>query len=252
MKALALNPHDDDCVIGMGGTLIQLLDKGWEVGYVQLTDGRHGSNVMSPEETRRIRVLESRAERDFLGIDLFYSFDIEDGTLANLSREETLSEKLARIIDEYQAKVVFMPGRAEAHPDHRATSILGHEAVEKSRSNPLEVHYTVWLLPYLAYDPGPLERVLAVPIDPFFGRKIDAIKLHKSQEKEGRYSQLVECLNTYLSLAYFGYAEKSCNRIEVLAIHKINERYSDLVSNLKEVKDVTKVFHGRMQRQIEA
>ena len=30
-KAVVINPHDDDAVIAIGGTLIQLMNKGWKI-----------------------------------------------------------------------------------------------------------------------------------------------------------------------------------------------------------------------------
>ena len=53
-----MNPHCDDGMIGAGGTIIQLLNNGWEIMYVQMTDGRHGIRDISPEEARMIRLKE--------------------------------------------------------------------------------------------------------------------------------------------------------------------------------------------------
>lgn len=254
MKALILNPHDDDGIIGMGGTLIQLLGKGWEIGYVQLTDGRHGSNIMSPEKTKRVRALEARKEREFLGIDYFYNFDIEDGTLEKLTPKEKkkIVDKLIQIIDEFKPEIIFLPSCAEGHPDHRATYQFGHEAIEKNKLNPLEVYYIVWLFPFFKQDPGYFERVLWIPIDKQFEKKKYAIKLHASQEKEGRYSQLAEGINTYFSLLYSTYREKTCDKAEVLAVYKINKNYRTFSNSLERAEDVTKIFHGRREEKIEA
>ena len=62
-RAVVVNPHDDDGAIALGGTLLRLIARGWKIKFLQLTDGRHGSNVMAPEETKRVRAGEAR-ERD--------------------------------------------------------------------------------------------------------------------------------------------------------------------------------------------
>ena len=253
MKALVFNPHDDDGVIAMGGTLIQLLDKGWKIGYIQFTDGRHGSNIMSPEKTNRVRALEAKEERKFLGIDYFHAFDVEDGILEKItsSEKERIIDKLSSIIKRYKPNVIFLPNKAEGHPDHKATYQIGREAIEKSGLKPLEMYYIVWLFPFFKQDPGYFEKVLWIPIDNQFERKKQAIKLHTSQEEEGRYSELAEAINTYLSLLYLAYRKRVCSKAEVVAIYKMNEHYESFVNSLERVKDVTRVFLGRKEKKIE-
>jgi len=65
-KAYVLNPHDDDGIISIGGILWKLIDKSWEIGYIQMTDGRHGGNL-PPERIKEMRSTEAEEERKFLG-----------------------------------------------------------------------------------------------------------------------------------------------------------------------------------------
>lgn len=252
-KAIILNPHDDDGIIGIGGTLIQLLEKGWKIMYIQMTDGRHGSNKIPPDKLKEIRANESKKEREFLGIDKFYNFDIEDGTLEKLSKgeQEKIIKKLVKLTEDYKPNIFFLPGKAEGHSDHRATYRFGREAIEKIGIRPLEIHYVVWLFPFLKQEPGSIEKVLRVPIDRWFDKKKEAIRLHDSQEKEGRYSQLVEGLNSYFSLIYSTYRERDYDKVEVLAIAKVNKNYETLIKDLKGAKDVTQIFHGRKSEKIQ-
>ncbi|MBZ9578449.1 PIG-L family deacetylase [Patescibacteria group bacterium] len=252
-KAIIINYHDDDGIIGMGGTLIQLLEKGWRIMYIQMTDGRHGSNKISPNKLRIIRAKEAKEEREFLGIDKFYNFDIEDGTLGKINRKkrDKIIEKLIKLIEDLKPNIVFLPGKTEAHIDHRATYQIGREAIKRSKIKPLEVYYCAWFFPFLKQDPGAIEKVLRIPIDKQWKKKRRTIRLHTSQEKEGGYSQLVEGLNVYFSLIYSPYRKKTCNKVEVLAVHKVNKNYELFVKDLEEVGDVTKIFHGRKFKKIQ-
>jgi len=193
-KAIIFNPHDDDGILGMGGTLIQFLEKDWEVMYIQMTDGRHGSNEIPPQKLKIIREKESKKEREFLGIEKFYNFDIEDGTLGKINKKkrDKIIKKLIKLIENFKPNIVFLPGKTEDHVDHRATYQIGREVVQRSKLKPLEVYYFNWFFPFLKQDPGPIERILRIPIDKQWEKKKRAIQLHASQEKRGRYSQLIE------------------------------------------------------------
>lgn len=108
-KAIVINPHDDDGIISIGGIIIQLLNNGWKIRYVQLCDGCHGSNIMSPEETKKVRAVEIKKEMKFLGIDSYHTYDIEDGTLSSLNEEQkkNIISDLTKQIRDFGASVIF-------------------------------------------------------------------------------------------------------------------------------------------------
>ncbi|RLF25637.1 MAG: hypothetical protein DRN01_06135 [Thermoplasmata archaeon] len=253
-KAIFIDPHGDDPIIAVGGTQIQLLDSGWEIKQIQMTDGRHGSNIMDPETTKIVREKEGKKVREHLGIKDFYNFGVEDGKLDSLDPEKRgeVIEELKRQIEDYKADVVFIPGRAEGHPDHKATYKICHKAIEMSENKPLEVHYLVWLFPFHRHDPGKLEKVLKVNIDGEFNKKIEAIRMNESQEREGRYSEIVKHINGYFSLIYSAYRDLEEKTCEIIALPKINEKYDTFVKGLRSWDDVTEVFHGRKEEKIKA
>src|SRR3954447_15532662 len=39
LDALVIAPHPDDAELGMGGTIVRLIQQGWSLGIVDLTDG---------------------------------------------------------------------------------------------------------------------------------------------------------------------------------------------------------------------
>ena len=39
LDALVVSPHPDDAELGMGGTIVRLLQHGWQVGILDLTTG---------------------------------------------------------------------------------------------------------------------------------------------------------------------------------------------------------------------
>ena len=254
MKAVVLIPHDDDAVISIGGTLLKLIKKGWKIKYIQMTDGRHGSNIMPPKETKKVRAEEAERERKFLGVDSFYNFGIEDGTLINLNKEEKerLIEKIVEEIREYEPAIVFLPSEFEDHPDHLATYRIGHEALKLSGNDLMEARYVVWHIPFMEHKTKNFEKLLLVGIDDELKKKLEGIKLHASQEKEGRYSKMTEYMNKFMALLYTTYSPISIEAAEIIAITNTNNYYNNFIKDLEKVIDVTNIFHGRKTEGIRA
>ncbi len=65
MKAVCFQPHNDDCAIAVGGALQKMVRQGWEVTYVYVTDGRHGSDAVPPEKLVEVRKKGSRGGASF-------------------------------------------------------------------------------------------------------------------------------------------------------------------------------------------
>ena len=255
--AIVLNPHDDDGIIAIGGTILQLLAKGWEIKYIQMTDGRHGSSSLSPEETILIREEETLKELESLKICDYINFEIEDGALNKLSAEQEnkLVRDVTKEIVDYKPAAIFIPAESEGHPDHKATYAIGHTAYLQSKLPHLcEARYVVWQFPFKENVTSYFEKILLVDITPQLKRKKDLIKLHASQEAEvsGGYSSIAEHANRLLARQYFNYPpNKEVDAAEIIAITHFNAGAKLLEDTLK-CHDFTRLHHGRKSENIEA
>jgi len=247
---VVLQPHNDDGIIAIGGTILKLLKNGWKGTYVYYTDGRHGSNTIDPEKLKEIRKEEAKKEREFIGIKEQHDFCIEDGKLSKISKDlkERLVEETAKIIK--NADVLFLPNKGEHHPDHRATYEIGKKALEIADGiSILEVEYVVWQLPFRKFDPGDFEKIIKVDLsEEEFLKKIKAIRLHESQIKEGFYDEMVICLNRYYAL--LPPHQKNQKFCEVLGIPKINDKLKLFLDALESYLDITTILHGRESENI--
>lgn len=245
MKALVFEPHDDDLVIGMGGTALKMMKNSWKFKTVQMTDGRHGSNQISPEELVDIRHNEKKAELEFLGIECEF-LDYEDGSLWNLMQEDRkeVISRLVELINEFEPDAVFIPARSEGHPDHRATSLLAGRAVYESNIDPLKVSYLVWDPPFLEGE-NLAEKIIRVGVEDEYEDKLEALRKHKSQLDEGGYDKMIKHFNQYLGFLYSSYKDKKPVS-EVLGIQ--NPEKLDRIGI--DYGDVTNLSHGRSSEDI--
>ncbi|HMO13527.1 MAG TPA: bacillithiol biosynthesis deacetylase BshB1 [Pirellulaceae bacterium] len=116
LHALVIAPHPDDAELGMGGSIVKMLQGGWNVGILDLTDGEP-----TPFGTRELRTAETAKASQHLGLRWR-----ENLGLPNRSLQHTLEAraKLAEVIRRTQPNWLFAPFWEDAHPDHVAATEL--------------------------------------------------------------------------------------------------------------------------------
>ena len=116
LDMLVIAPHPDDAELGMGGAIAKMIDLGWRVGVLDLTDGEptpFGDVATRREETRAASAALGIAWRENLG-------------LRNRFVEPTLEARaaLAGVIRQARPRWLFAPFWQDAHPDHLAATEL--------------------------------------------------------------------------------------------------------------------------------
>ncbi len=186
-KVLCIEPHPDDCVIALGGTIKKLVDGGIEVVYLLLTDGSMGTtdDGISRHELALTRLQEERESAKLLGVEKIITLDFVD---TELPYDREARKDIVTIIRKERPEMVLMPDPwlpYESHPDHRRAGLLGIEAVGFS-SLPnfnrtdleagLEPHTVSAVGLYYTHKPN-----YFVDISDVVELKLEAIKRHRSQ-----------------------------------------------------------------------
>ena len=186
-KVLCIEPHPDDCVIALGGTIKKLVDEGIEVVYLLLTDGSMGTtdDGISRHELALTRLQEERDSAKLLGVEKIITLDFVD---TELPYDREARKEIVTIIRKEKPEMVLMPDPwlpYESHPDHRRAGLLGIEAVGFS-SLPnfnrtdleagLEPHTVSAVGLYYTHKPN-----YFVDISDVVELKLEAIKRHRSQ-----------------------------------------------------------------------
>ena len=114
LDILVVAPHPDDAELGMGGAIAKMINLGWQVGILDLTDGEptpHGSTEIRANETNAATAALGVEWRENLGLrNRFLTPDLESRA------------KLANVFRRTRPKWIFAPYWEDAHPDHLAAT----------------------------------------------------------------------------------------------------------------------------------
>jgi len=201
---LIFAPHPDDAELAMGGTIIRMLEQGWEVILADVTDGEP-----TPKGSPQIRAAERDQATRALGIKERICLG-----LPNRCITATLENRLvlAEVIRKYKPRWLFTTYQPDAHPDHIEVSRLTEEArfTAKLTKTPMafEPHYPGKIIYYYAthlrVHPQPS---FVVDVSDQWQQKLQAVKAYQSQFWDNqpdpdRRGWIVNHLETYCG--YFG------------------------------------------------
>jgi N-acetylglucosamine malate deacetylase 1 len=187
LDVVAVGAHPDDVEIACGGTLARLVEQGYRVGIIDLTDGEPTPHSPGPH----VRLAEAKAAADVLGVQYRETLDLPNRRLFDSFEARVL---LAKRFRRLRPKVVIGLGEKTplASPDHWQAMQITDAAVFYSRLSKWDEHFeglpvhtiSSQLYYRLAWDghslPGsPCQFV--VDITKTIEKKIAAVKLYATQ-----------------------------------------------------------------------
>ncbi len=188
-SAMAIFAHPDDPEFSCAGTVARWTQAGCRVTYVLLTSGNVGTDdaSLTPERLTEIREAEQRAACAEVGVHEVVFLRHGDCQLVPTLE---LRRQIVQLVRQYRPDVVlttdptgvFWGDRYINHPDHRAAGQATIDAVAPAASQvllwpELGKSHRVCMV-YLA---SAVEPNVAVDISETIGRKIAALRQHKSQ-----------------------------------------------------------------------
>ncbi|MFP6766827.1 MAG: PIG-L family deacetylase [Planctomycetaceae bacterium] len=199
LDVIAVGAHPDDVEIGCGGTLARLVQQGYQVGIIDLTDGEPTPGSPSPaarlaEAAEAARILGVHRETmAFENRRLFDGFDVR--------------VELAKIFRRFRPRIVIgLEGATPmASPDHEEAAKIINAAVFYSRLSKwdetfdgLPVHpiqQQVWYsLAFASLTPPSGPSQFVVDISDTLEIKLESIRAYKTQfpPEKDRIFRLVE------------------------------------------------------------
>lgn len=226
---IAVSPHPDDAEIACSGTLIQLVDQGYRVGLVDLTEA-----LLATRGDPLTRSDEAQNATEIMGIQKRFRLGLKEGALEPVT--ENLY-KLVRLIRETRPYVILAPYAEDRHPDHSASSRLVQAAcfwsgVTRYGDNQAP-HRPHRLINYFLHWEGPVSFI--VDISSTFDRKLKAIRSFHSQflahpgDRALTYISRPEFLEKIINRARYYGSKIGAEYGEPFYTHETN-RVEDIVS----------------------
>lgn len=136
LDVIAVGAHPDDVEIGCGGTLARMVQQGYRVGIVDLTDGEPTPLSPGPE----VRLEEAQAAAQALGVQFRVTLDLPNRRLFD---DFDSRVALAQVFRRWRPRLVI--GIADktpmASPDHWQAMQITDAAVFYSRLSKWDEHF---------------------------------------------------------------------------------------------------------------
>ena len=187
LDVIVVGAHPDDVEIACGGTIALLVEQGYRVGIIDLTDGEPTPNCPSPD----VRLAEAVAAAKILGVHVRKILGFTNRRLMDGFEERVA---LAKEFRRYRPKMVIGFGNKTpmASPDHYQAMQITDAAIFYSRLTKwddvfdgLPVHTIERQLYFrLQFEPAPIvgfDNQITVDISPTLEKKLDSIACYQTQ-----------------------------------------------------------------------
>lgn len=217
IDVLAVGAHPDDVEIGCGGTLAKLVEQGYRVGIVDLTDGEPTPGSPGPEA----RLAEAREAAAILGVHERVTLTLPNRRLFDGFEERVA---LAKVFRRWRPRLVLGLGDRTpmASPDHWQAMQITDAAVFYSRLTKWDDHFEglaphtiaaqlYYPLTFYTLAPPPTGNDFVVDIGTALEKKLAAIRAYKSQfppEKQGIFARIDAMARYYGQAAGFDAGER--------------------------------------------
>ena len=203
-RVLVVAPHPDDEVLGCGGTLALLAERGASVHVLVVFDGAAGDpeQRFEPDTYVARRRAEACAGGARLGAEDYTFWDLPEGHLVSEAELAAGAARLAALVREVRPDLLLAPWEGDAHRDHRTVA----RAVQRMlRDHPFRGEawgFEVWT---------PLEAEHLVDISSVWDAKLAALEEHGTQLA---YEDLIEKMTALATRHEAGLLE-AFRRLEV-------------------------------------
>lgn len=177
MNILVFAPHNDDEVLGVGGTIAKFALQGHSVIVCEVTSGP--KYKMMQEEARNAHAVLGVTNSVFLNLPFVRLKVLEPADI---------NEKVAAVVNETKPEMVFIPFIGDMHLDHREVTESALVAVRPINNSPVRTVYMYETLSETGWNIPNSERSFIpdtwIDITDTLEKKIESMQCYQSQIKE--------------------------------------------------------------------
>src|SRR3989338_6505466 len=178
---LIICAHNDDQIIGMGGTIAKYASEGKKIHSIFFSLGEGSHLHLKKEFIAKKRYFEAKKADEILGTTGtenlgFPDLNIEQG-ITERGRDQ-IKKLILQKIEEYTPSKIFTNATDDSHHDHHAVSNLIQELIDEKKVYCDVYVFEVW---HIAKLKGRHLPKLVVDTSEHFKKKLEAFRAHKSQ-----------------------------------------------------------------------
>jgi len=175
---IAFCAHNDDHVIGAGGTLAKYSREGHDIITVIFSYGESTHPWLIQKEAIKMRVRESKDAEKYIGSKKLYYLGLKEGKFQEEMLEKKIQKKIKSIISMVRPGKIFTHSQDDPHPDHKAVYNVITEIMDSIKYNCDVYSFDIWNPISFRHRNNPK---LFVDITKTFKYKIKAMQIHESQ-----------------------------------------------------------------------
>ena len=197
MRILIFAPHNDDEVLGVGGTIAKYVKQGHEVYVCEVT-----TLLNRPDIVKGIRESAIKSH-DLLGVKETFFLDLPVVAIKETPTIE-VNRKFEQIVQQIKPEVVYLPHKGDMHIDHEEVSKAAMVALRPINNPQLKKIYayetlseTEWNIPSVdnAFIPNSYSD-----ITDFIDLKLQAMSCFTTQIKEFPHPRSLEAIESLSKL----------------------------------------------------
>jgi LmbE family N-acetylglucosaminyl deacetylase len=177
---LVIVAHNDDHIIGAGGTLAKYAQEGKKVKTIIMSYGEASHPHLKPKVIIEKRYKESLESDKILGGSGLVYLGLKEGKFSQEFKKKKTMEKLAFLIKRQKPEKILTIGPGDMHPDHNAVYKMVEELIKSGKITCPVYAFEVWSAVQTFKRDAPK---LVVDVSDTYNLKVKALKAHKSQTK---------------------------------------------------------------------
>ena len=176
---LTIAAHNDDQIIGAGGTLAKYAAEGKRIRTVIMSYGESSHPHLKREVIVKTRIGESfRADKILGGKGVVY-LDLKEGSFPQQFHDLGIEDKLLDIIRREKPVMIFTHGIDDFHPDHKAIYKLIDRMISEGKISCPVYSFDVWSVLRFRRRNDPR---MVVDVSSTFTQKVKSLLAHESQK----------------------------------------------------------------------
>ncbi len=174
---IVCSAHNDDFVIGVGGTIAKYIQEKKKVTAIVFSYGENSHPWLKKQVVQKMRSKEAEVAAKILGCKVII-FDLKENHFLEDIKTNHRDEKLQKIFTSLKPNKVFTHSSEDPHPDHRAVHEITLALCASLPVHPELYVYPVWnALTFKTSNPS-----LYIDIKETFWFKLRALRAFSSQQ----------------------------------------------------------------------